>query len=73
MGEVVHSSTLGAHPHAGSVDEPHQGKPPASDMIRIPGGELPMGSDRHYLEEAPVHRVRVGGFWMDRTPVKTRQ
>ena len=28
-----------------------------------------MGSDRHYPEEAPVHRVAVEGFWIDRTPV----
>jgi formylglycine-generating enzyme required for sulfatase activity len=28
-----------------------------------------MGSDRHYPEERPVHRVHVDGFWMDRLPV----
>jgi formylglycine-generating enzyme required for sulfatase activity len=28
-----------------------------------------MGSDRHYPEEAPAHRVTVDGFWMDRFPV----
>ncbi|UVK41584.1 formylglycine-generating enzyme family protein [Mesorhizobium sp. AR10] len=38
-------------------------------MIRIPGGTFRMGSDRHYAEEAPVHRVSVGEFWIDRTPV----
>jgi formylglycine-generating enzyme len=32
-----------------------------------------MGSDRHYPEEGPSHNVRVGGFWMDRTPVTNRQ
>ena len=32
-----------------------------------------MGSDRHYPEEAPVHRVTVDPFWIDRTPVTNRQ
>jgi formylglycine-generating enzyme required for sulfatase activity len=32
-----------------------------------------MGSERHYPEEAPVHSVSVGGFWMDRTPVTNRE
>jgi formylglycine-generating enzyme len=31
-----------------------------------------MGSDQHYPEEAPAHRVTVSGFWMDRTPVTNR-
>jgi len=42
-------------------------------MIRIPGGTFRMGSDRHYPEEAPAHRVTVDGFWMDRYPVTNRQ
>ena len=32
-----------------------------------------MGSDRHYPEEAPVHRVMVDGFSIDRTPVTNRE
>ena len=32
-----------------------------------------MGSDQHYPEEAPAHRVTVEGFWMDRTPVTNRE
>jgi len=39
------------------------------DMIFVPGGTFRMGSDRHYPEEAPAHRVTVDGFWMDRHPV----
>jgi sulfatase modifying factor 1 len=43
------------------------------DMIPIPGGIFRMGSDRHYPEEAPVHRVSVDAFLIDRTPVTNRQ
>ena len=46
---------------------------PLADMILVSGGEFRMGSDRHYAEEAPVHRVSVGAFWIDRAPVTNRQ
>jgi len=39
------------------------------DMVEIPGGQFRMGSDAHYPEEAPVHRVRVDGFSIDRHQV----
>lgn len=38
-------------------------------MCWIPGGTFRMGSDKHYSEEAPAHRVTVDGFWIDKTPV----
>ena len=44
-----------------------------SNMFWIPGGTFRLGSDKHYREEAPVHRVTVSGFWIDRTPVTNRQ
>jgi formylglycine-generating enzyme len=44
-----------------------------AEMVLIPGGTFRMRSDKHYAEEAPVHRVTVDEFWMDRTPVTNRQ
>ena len=48
-------------------------RPADEGMLFVPGGTYRMGSDRHYPEEAPVHRVSVEEFWMDRTPVTNRQ
>ena len=39
------------------------------DVVALDGGEYLMGSDRHYPEEAPAHRVRVDAFAIDRCPV----
>jgi formylglycine-generating enzyme required for sulfatase activity len=44
-------------------------EPPFAGMTWIPGGEFSMGSDDFYPEEGPVHRVAIGGFWMDERPV----
>src|SRR5580765_658518 len=65
MSEVA----LAAQPRlpAPLLQEPH------SDMVWIPGGTFRMGSDHHYPEEAPAHRVAVDGFWIDRTPVTNVQ
>jgi formylglycine-generating enzyme len=60
-------------PSPRSVVEPVQRDAPDTDMVWIPGGTFRMGSDDHYPEEAPVHRVTVDGFWMDRVPVTNRQ
>jgi formylglycine-generating enzyme required for sulfatase activity len=45
--------------------EQRSGRDPRADMVWIAGGEFLMGSDQHYREEAPAHRVRVDGFWID--------
>ena len=53
------------------VEAPRQD--PLAEMVFVPAGEFRMGSDRHYPEEAPVHRVSVGAFWIDAAPVTNRQ
>jgi formylglycine-generating enzyme required for sulfatase activity len=44
-------------------------------MLWVPGGEFLMGSDHKLAQrnERPAHKVRVGGFWMDRTHVTNAQ
>jgi formylglycine-generating enzyme len=48
-------------------------KPPAKDMVWVPGGTFMMGSNDHYPEEAPAHEVTVNGFWMDQYTVTNAQ
>ena len=43
------------------------------DMAWIKGGGFLMGSDFHYPEEAPAHRVTVDGFFVDPYLVTNRQ
>ncbi len=63
--QSLHSVT-----HSRCADE-DEGVSVAADveMVWIPQTTFRMGSDRDYPEERPVHRVSVGGFWIDRTPV----
>ncbi|MFM8356253.1 MAG: formylglycine-generating enzyme family protein, partial [Gammaproteobacteria bacterium] len=54
---------------------------PAGDMVWIPGGEFTMGApdpggiDNNRVgmhataDSRPLHRVRISGFWIDRTEV----
>ncbi|MBP2432301.1 formylglycine-generating enzyme required for sulfatase activity [Bradyrhizobium japonicum] len=53
-----------------AAGEPLSDGPSEGSMVWIPGGTFRMGSDR---QEAPVHRVSVSGFWMDRTPITNRE
>src|SRR5256885_10447667 len=43
------------------------------NMVRIPGGSFLMGSDHHYPEEAPAHKVSIGAFLMDRHTITNRE
>src|SRR5215471_2514399 len=44
-------------------------------MVWVPGGEFLMGSDHQLAQvnERPAHKVRVHGFWMDRTHITNAQ
>ena len=42
---------------AGPMRARPPGKPPFEGMVWIPGGTFLMGSDHHYPEEAPAHKV----------------
>jgi formylglycine-generating enzyme required for sulfatase activity len=44
-----------------------------TDMVWVPGSTFTMGSDHHYPEEAPSHKVTVDGFWMDKYPVTNEE
>lgn len=44
----------------------------ATGFVSLEGGEFTMGSDSHYPEEAPAHRVRVDGFSIGATAVTNR-
>jgi sulfatase modifying factor 1 len=52
----------------GAIADPEL-ESPFPDMVWVPGRTYRMGSDKHYPEERPAHRVTVDGFWMDRHPV----
>jgi len=42
-------------------------------MVHLEGGVFTMGSDDHYPEERPAHRVRVDPFWIDLRAVTNDQ
>src|SRR6266404_2421119 len=46
-----------------------------SGMVWIPGGEFMMGSNSNLAKnnEKPAHKVKVDGFWMDKTDVTNAQ
>ena len=43
---------------------------PEKDGMRLlPGSEFLMGSDKEMPNEAPVHKVKIKPFWIDKTEV----
>jgi formylglycine-generating enzyme required for sulfatase activity len=64
------SDITGRLPELSQPERPDPSKP---GMVWIAGGTFLMGSEHHHSEEAPVRRVQVSGFWMDRYPVTNAQ
>ncbi len=44
-------------------------EPDGMTLIYIPAGEFDMGSESGNPDQAPVHRVQLDGYWLDRTEV----
>ena len=56
----MHSEMLNPQDRAQAGERPHPVQEASGgDMAWIEGGSFTMGSDHHYPEEAPVHRVSV--------------
>lgn len=87
-GEAGHAAHGGSHPPAGepappdaatmaaaaSVSDTPPPGPAPEGMVWVPGGTFWMGCDDCGMPDArPVHLVRVGGYWMDATPVTNAQ
>ena len=53
------------------LPEPRAGRAAARDMVTVPAGAYPIGTDAHapYDNEHPRHEVRLGAFEIDRFPV----
>jgi len=66
------STNIGFVGHVAREGGPEKATCPPG-MVFVPGGSFRMGSDAHYREEAPAHRVKVDGFFIDKTPVTNRQ
>lgn len=47
--------------------------PRKPDLVRIPAGTFPMGSEHHRPDERPLHEVSVGAFMAAVTPVSNAE
>jgi formylglycine-generating enzyme required for sulfatase activity len=70
MSALTRTNSPAGAPDGAAIDPRTDSFP---NMMWIPTGVFQMGSDHHYPEERPAHRVRVDGFWIDRTPVTNRE
>ena len=56
------------------IDDTKPTGPAPEGMTWIPGGQFSMGTDEAgFPDTRPIHRVKVDGFWMDKTEVTNAQ
>lgn len=61
---------------AARLDIPREKLPPDTEMVIVPSGAFPMGTDAiagAYDNERPTHWVDVPPFWIDSAPVTNRE
>ncbi len=47
--------------------------PAGITLVWVPGGSFMMGSEVGYVDQKPVHRVELSGFWIGKTEVTNEQ
>ena len=60
-------------PQIGDPTPPPEADDPLNQPIWIEGGTFPMGSDAGEIDERPVHRVTVSGFWIQEHEVTNEE
>ena len=63
--ERARTEQLDRRQHGERLVDRLPGRMTVDDMVHVGGTTFRMGSDAHYPEEAPAHRVAVDGFWID--------
>jgi formylglycine-generating enzyme required for sulfatase activity len=72
MRPILAASLLAALPAQTPPTAPPTAPPPTGGMVWIAGGEATLGS-QNGDSDAPLHRVRLDGFWIDATEVTNAQ
>lgn len=56
------------------IDRSEPSAPAPEGMVWIPAGEFSMGTEEEgFPDTRPIHRVKLNGFWMDKTEITNAQ
>lgn len=71
---ITKSETSKSAGQAPVIDEAKPSEPAPEGMVWIPAGEFSMGTEEPgFPDTRPIHRVKLKGFWMDKTEVTNAQ